>query len=108
MAFSVTVHDADGERTLHVDGELDIASAAELRSAGDSAFADPSVTAVRVDLRGVTFMDSTGLGVLIGLRNGAETAGKDLVLTDPSPTVSRLLELSGLLKVFRVEDAPTV
>lgn len=107
MAFSVTASAEGDERTLQVSGELDIASAAELRGAGEAAFSGDCST-LRLDLADVTFMDSTGLGVLIGLRNAAQSSEKTLVIANPSPTVSRLLDLSGLLTVFRIEPAATV
>ncbi len=100
MGFSVTVAADGAERVLRAEGELDIASAAELREAGESAFADDGCTTVRLDLAGVDFIDSTGLGVLVGLRNTALSSGKSLVLGDRSATVARLLDLSGLTGVF--------
>ena len=108
MAFSVSAGGSGSERVLQVSGELDIASAGELRSAGEAALNDSACTALRLDLAEVSFMDSTGLGVLIGLRNSAEAGRKDLVIANPSPTVSRLLDLSGLLGVFRVEPTAAV
>ena len=57
------------------------------------------VHGVVVDLSGVTFMDSSGIGALVsGRRRLAEGAGMRLVCTQP--TVVRLFELTGLTAVF--------
>jgi anti-anti-sigma factor len=53
-----------------------------------------------VDLEGVTFMDSTGLGVLIELAGDADDDGATFAVENPSRSVQRLLEISGLAERF--------
>jgi anti-sigma B factor antagonist len=62
---------------------------------------------VVIDMAEVSFMDSSGLRVLLDLHQRAGQAGRRLVLLTPSQTVTRLLEVSGLLDHFIVEPAPT-
>ena len=52
---------------------------------------------VSIDLAGVDFIDSRGLGVLIDAHRRALAAGRRIVLERPSPAVVRLIEISGLI-----------
>jgi anti-anti-sigma regulatory factor len=57
-----------------------------------------------VDLGGVTFLDCAGIGALVGVRNAAVQAGRQIRVTHPQPFVRRILEVTGLLGVL---TAPT-
>jgi anti-sigma B factor antagonist len=93
---------------LTVNGEVDLYTAprlkerlTEITGAGRSHLA--------VDLQGVEFMDSTGLGVLIGALKRCKEAGGALTLVGPREPVVKVLAITGLDKVFSisgsVEDA---
>ena len=105
MPFSVAGSSLDGVTTLRVSGDLDLATAPELQEAGEGALADPGCKTLRLNIADVGFIDSTGLGVLIGLRNEAESMAKRLVVDAPSVAASRLLELSGLATVFEIQPS---
>lgn len=90
-----------GMCVLEVAGEIDMASA--------DAFRDRLLTclegsdSLRVDLSGVTFMDSSGLSALMLMHRAAAEAGKEAALIQLSPITSRLLDVSGLRGVLNVE-----
>ena len=86
-------------------GELDITSGWQLRRRLLAAV-DGCQQAV-VDLAGVTFMDSAGLGLLVGLAAELRRRHVTLVLRAPSPFVQRVLTLSGMHDAFPVESADT-
>ncbi len=65
-----------------------------------------SVRSVVLELSGVTFIDSGGLGLLVRLSAVARAAGGDLKLAAPSPQLVRLLEITCLTKVFRLFKSP--
>jgi len=81
-------------------GEIDAHTAPELATAmvqlppGD----------VIVDLGDVSFMDSSGLRVLIDVAARAREAGGDLIIAHPTPGISRLVEISGLSGQLRLDD----
>lgn len=94
---------ADGEAVvLRVSGDLDLASAGELFAAGIAALNSDGCQLLCLDLDGVTFLDSTGLGALIRLRIAAHDAARDLILWDPPARVTRLLDISGLNGTFQI------
>lgn len=66
---------------------------------------------VILDLGAVTFMDSSGVGLLIGLRRMCLEQGKTLTVTNPSPPIKKLLDMLRLTEYFSVQptsaDAPS-
>jgi anti-sigma B factor antagonist len=97
----------DERAIVSVGGEVDMATTPRLRQALDevqtrSERSAASLTVV-VDLSDVTFMDANGLGLLVAAARRARHDGGELVLRDPTRRTLRLLELTSLLDVFRVE-----
>ena len=88
------------ERVVAVRGELDIGTAPELRAALMEAIDQYPGERLIADLEGLEFIDSAGLGILIGGRKRAQAEGGDLVLVDTGRNVARILELTGLTRVF--------
>jgi len=88
---------AERHYRIVIDGELDLRSAVDLR-AEISAMLDerPPPTDVELDLAGVTFMDSLGLGTLVVGHRICAQLGVRYRVSNPSPFVDRLLEVSGL------------
>jgi anti-anti-sigma factor len=99
--FSVAV-DATGQRTvITVGGELDLATAPRL----EEALMPPlgGGASVALDLRGLEFMDSTGVRVVVAAHLSAQEHGGALtVCTIPGGPVARVLEISGLDTVLDV------
>ena len=87
---------------LSVTGEIDVATADDLRDIGLGVLQSLQCETLCADLSAVTFMDSTGLGALIALRSAAVDSGRTLVIRDPSPATTRLFELTGLSEVLGV------
>jgi anti-sigma B factor antagonist len=85
-----------GDRAVvHVNGEVDLATCPQLR-AKLVELVDQGVYHLIVDLEQVSFLDSSGIGVLIGGLRRVREHGGSLRLTAPSPQVRRVLELTGV------------
>lgn len=95
----------DGIATLEVSGEVDIAVADELATAALDALAQDGARCVRVDLASVTFLDSSGLGALVRVRNAARDEGKDLVIANPVESVMKVFAITGLDAVLSFEKS---
>jgi anti-sigma B factor antagonist len=93
-----------GLAAVAVRGELDIRSAPDLRAWLAKALDDGAVQLV-IDLDAVAFMDSSGLGVLVGAHKRLVRIGGRLHVVGVSPAVARLLSITGLARVFDVRDA---
>jgi anti-sigma B factor antagonist len=94
----ITTSNSEGVTVLEVTGEVDLSTADELRDAGTAALT-PYGGTVRIDLAGVTFMDSTGLAALIAVYQHAGDRHRVLV-QNPRPNVQRLFEITGLDQIF--------
>lgn len=97
----VVVTGAGGRYEVYVHGELDLSTAPQLREAL-MGLASEQGAVVTVDLAGVTFVDSTGLTVLIGGLKRLRQCGGDLNLRSPAPGTRRVLEITGLTAVFAI------
>lgn len=96
--FAIAVYDEDNQtRRLRVVGELDMASAPQLRA--EARRQARAAKELVLDLRDVTFMDSTGLATLVGLDELSRNDGFGLALLAGEP-VRRVIELCGLEKVL--------
>jgi anti-sigma B factor antagonist len=99
-ALSVTATADDEWVVVAVHGEVDISTATTLDEALQRATA--SSARVVIDLSGVAFMDSTGLGVLMRAHKRQDDAGAALRIAAPSDRVTRLLDVTKLDDVFAV------
>jgi anti-sigma B factor antagonist len=63
-----------------------------------------SVPSVVLDMRGVEFMDSTGLRVLLRAQAESDLNGHTLTLRQPTPTVRRVMEITRTLERFTIEE----
>jgi anti-anti-sigma factor len=86
---------------LVVCGEMDAFTAVDVRA----AVVEGEPGDVDLDLSGVTFIDSSGLGTLIVMHQLLEANGRRMVITDRSPIVERLFELSGVSTRFHLGRA---
>jgi anti-anti-sigma factor len=97
---------ADGfEMTLALAGELDIGSAGTLRACLESI--DDGFRRVILDLTALTFIDSTGVGLIGETRRRFEPEMRDLVLHNPQGHVAKVVEITGLHTVLSVTDDAT-
>lgn len=100
MSLSVTVTNSDlpeggVESVVAVAGEVDVSNADEFRSALDECL-ERGVASLVVDLAEVPYIDSTGIGVLVGTAHRAQERGARLEVARPQRNVERVLGLLGV------------
>lgn len=101
LTFEIAEKRVDGVSVVAVTGEIDVATAPDLRDCLVAQAAD-GVSAIVVDLTGVSFIDSTALGVLVGAFRRQEEAGGTLKLVVTEPRILKVLEITALTSVFPV------
>ncbi len=104
MDLSVTTRDEGGRTIVEVGGEIDVYSAPTLRDRLNSLVADGHHHLV-VDMQGVEFLDSTGLGVLVGGLKRVRTQNGSLQLVCSQERVLKVFRITGLTKVFAIHDS---
>lgn len=100
--LSLQVTDQDGVCTLALEGELDIATAPGFRERLIELFTD-GVRQVVLDLSQLAYVDSVGLGILVGGLKRYREASGDLYLRHPQGQVSQVLEITGVAQLFQVQ-----
>jgi anti-sigma B factor antagonist len=93
--FDIHVDRVADRATLAIGGELDVGTAPELRGAVGELLGSGVRHAI-FDLGHVTFADSSGLGALVWAVHRFAAAGGDVRVERLSPTVERVVEVSGL------------
>jgi anti-sigma B factor antagonist len=101
VPLEVTEDASDGDHVVHVDGELDIASAPDLEAV--LLRRRPARQRVILDLRSLRFIDSTGLRALLRGQVAAKEGGWQLFLRDIPPNVRRLFSISGVQEAIPPE-----
>ncbi len=108
MKFDVTFPNV-GAAVIRPSGRLNMTAAPELRDLVATAIRDQGRSHVVIDLAATEFIDSSGLGSLVGGLKAARTAGGDLRIACPTTQVRMVLELTNMLRILRpyetVEDA---
>ena len=103
--FDVRMEPRDAGVVVVASGEIDLWSAPEVKAA--LAGQGSRETAVVLDVRAVTFMDSSGLGLIVEANQRARKHGfRFAVAVGGASDVHRILELSGLTKVLTFVDDP--
>jgi anti-sigma B factor antagonist len=90
---------------IAVSGELDLASSPALQEEIDRVSASDTDMLI-IDLRGLDFMDSTGLSVLVRAHQRAEEQGRRLAIVKGPQQVQRLLSLTGVADRMTLVDRP--
>jgi anti-sigma B factor antagonist len=102
--LTITPHtDAESGTYLQLQGSVDLESCDRLLESARAQLAGGGAELV-LDLSGVTFMDSSGLGALITLGRECEDAGSTVVLQAPSDRVMRLIDTAGLQDVWTIRS----
>lgn len=103
MSVTVQIQRSGKVLVARVTGELDMASAAQLRGPIEQVWsADSELRHVLLNLKGLTFLDSTGIAVILGRYRAAVDRGGKLAVVEATARVRRMLEISGALRLIDV------
>jgi anti-anti-sigma factor len=96
------------ETVIELHGEVDYATALDLREAISATISAGEVDTIVVNLAGVTFLDSTGVGTLVVARRICGDLGIGFRACDPSPFIAKLFTVVGVAEILGVPPAPGV
>jgi anti-sigma B factor antagonist len=94
-----------GVAVVTVTGELDVSTSGLLREGLLRVLTDENHRGLVVNLARVNFIDSTGIGVLVGVWHRVRAMNSSLALAAPSPRARGILDTTGLTKAFSVYDS---
>jgi len=99
MLLQISVQEEDTRRVVKLSGECDLATAPQLQETL-APMKGPDVNELIVDLGGLEFMDSTGLGVLVGALKRMRESGGSFKIAGARGAVQRVLQVSGLDRII--------
>jgi anti-sigma B factor antagonist len=101
--LAISVQRSPGEAVVQLTGEIDMLSSTRLSDTVNDLLSDAPPRIV-LDLTGVTFCDSQGLGTLVVLSRKATTAQSVLVLTNVGDFLIRVLDITGLRSALMISN----
>jgi stage II sporulation protein AA (anti-sigma F factor antagonist) len=90
---------------IRLVGELDHHTAEDLRTKVTDSLEKNKINHIILNLEQLSFMDSSGLGVILGRYKQIKNSGGEMVVCSISPAVKRLFDMSGLFKIIRLEES---
>ncbi|MBP3038993.1 anti-sigma F factor antagonist [Bacillaceae bacterium Marseille-Q3522] len=90
---------------IRLSGELDHHSSEELRTLATKTIEENGIRHIILNLEKLTFMDSSGLGVILGRYKQIKQVHGEMVVCSLSPSVRRLFDMSGLFKIIRLDPS---
>ncbi|HZG55418.1 anti-sigma F factor antagonist [Paenibacillus sp.] len=105
MSFGIHMEQHRQALIVRLVGELDHHAADSVRTQMEDAIVRGNVTHLILSLKDLTFMDSSGIGVILGRYKLITSRGGRMVVCDVSPPVYRLFEMSGLFKIVTIEQS---
>lgn len=98
--MTVEVREHGSAIVAKVSGELDLLTAPSFRAQVDEALAANGLRNLILELSGLSFVDSSGLGAILGRYKVVTQLGGRMILAGPQPQVQRIFALSGLFKIM--------
>ena len=86
-----------------INGEIDHHNAKEARNELDLIIENERPIRFGLDLSGVSFCDSSGLGLIMGRMRKCQSVGSTLFIANPSVAALRILEIAGMDKIIKIE-----
>ena len=100
---AVSLHTQDDTIRCIIRGDIDHHSARTVRTQIDEELFRRRPLRLILDLSHVEFMDSSGLGLILGRFNKASEIGAEFILLNPNAGVTRILDLAGIGRMIKIE-----
>ena len=88
--------------SVNLEGELDVSTADKLKE-HLHGLADKEILDMKINLENLEYIDSTGLGVMIGVLKKLKVGNKEIYIVNPRSNVRKIFNITGLDKIFKVE-----
>ncbi|HIV74520.1 MAG TPA: anti-sigma F factor antagonist [Candidatus Pseudogracilibacillus intestinigallinarum] len=103
MALQSYFVQMDDVLIIRLDGELDHHATKELKRRWQEAIEREDIQHIVLNLEHLTFMDSSGIGIILGRYKEIEAKNGEIVICAVHPSVERLLTMAGIFKIIRKE-----
>lgn len=104
MSLAINLETKKTVLLVRLEGELDHHTAEMLREKIENAMKKSPIHHIVLNLEALTFMDSSGIGVILGRYKQIKDKNGEMIVCAISPSVKRLFDMSGLFKIIRLEE----
>lgn len=87
---------------VELEGEIDVYTSGQLKEFFKSIIEEKKAN-IKIDANKLEYIDSTGLGILIGALKRLKQEDKDIIISNIRPNIGKLLNITGLDKIFIIE-----
>ncbi|KAA6451600.1 anti-sigma F factor antagonist [Bacillus swezeyi] len=105
MSLGIDFNVKESVLCVRLTGELDHHTAETLRKQVSDYLEQYDICHIVLNLEDLSFMDSSGLGVVLGRYKEIKQLGGEMIVCAISPAVKRLFDMSGLFKIIRLEQS---
>ena len=102
MNIDSKLNNENGFWDVSLQGELDVSTADKLKEHLHN-LADEKILDMNINLENLDYIDSTGLGAMIGVLKKLKTDNKEIYIINPKSNVKKIFTITGLDKIFKVE-----
>ncbi|GAA0702654.1 STAS domain-containing protein [Paraclostridium ghonii] len=102
MSVNIESRLDDNFWNVEINGELDVAGADKVKAYLNRLIEEQPVD-IKIDFTNLEYIDSTGLGALIGVLKRLKVNEKDIYVLNPRKNVKKIFSITGLDKIFKVE-----
>lgn len=102
MSLNIKQKYEDDSWIFYVEGELDVSCAKLLKDDIDSSL-DENMSDLKLDMTNLTYIDSTGIGVIVGAMKKVRRSGKDIILLNAKENIKKILKITGIDQIIRME-----
>lgn len=88
--------------TAYLDGEIDHHTAADIRTIIDTSVEEYKPTLLVLDFKSVSFMDSSGIGLVMGRYKTINEVGGELAIVNTSPQIGKVMRLAGMERLAKI------
>ncbi|MDE6086956.1 MAG: anti-sigma factor antagonist [Oscillospiraceae bacterium] len=93
----------ESQLSVELTGEIDHHHASGIRAEVDTAIYAHMPRILILDFQNVTFMDSSGIGLIMGRYKILQPLGGEIILRNPPPHIARVLRLAGMERLARIQ-----
>jgi len=104
LKINTNFDESSGVLTVFVEGDVDISNVKELKSHLEEKIIEYQPDII-LNCEGLSYIDSTGLGVLVSALKKAQSHDKSISIVQLKPYLYKIFELTGLDKIFEIEVA---
>lgn len=100
--MQMNAYSSEGNLVVKLDGEIDHHSAAEIRDGLDRLISENKPRNLVLELSGIDFMDSSGLGLVLGRYRRLTEMGAKMYIKNPGLRIEKILAMAGVDKLIKI------